>query len=469
MFTLDLSSPHYLQIYENIKKEIIHGTLKKNDRLPSIRELATLLNISTTPVELAYQLLQAEGFIESLPRKGYYVQDLPDDYVQLGIQPNGRESIPNRYPTRDLMNYPFDFHISKIDSSHFPYKPWRKLMNEVLLEGCSELDYGNPQGDEGLRNELVGYLHQFRRVQCSPEQIIIAGDQSYLMFLLSMMLQEEGFTQLAVEDPGYSLIPSTFKRLGYSISPTDLDSEGINIEHVYQSGSKLVAVTPSYQFPTGKKLSIGRRRDLLDWARKVDGYIIEDDYDGEFHYYDEPLPSLQGLDQRDCVIYLGGFSQVLAPGISIHYMVLPVSLLETYHRLRIELMLEHSASRMNQKTLQLFIERGYLAKHIRKLRKVYKEKHDTLIQSLKRHFGSKISILGKNSGFHILVSVHDPRPVNELINLAKEQSIRIINGDVFRRTVPSDTSPKIMIGFAGIPVDRIDKGIEALSQAWFHS
>lgn len=467
MFTLDLTSPHYLQIYENIKNEIISGRMEENHKLPSIRGLAALLNISTTPVELAYQQLQSEGFVESRPRAGFFVQSLPKEYLLLGNKTDKSENPPSNYPSRDAYEYEYDFHISKIDLLNFPIKVWGKIYNEVLIEGSMELDYGNPQGEEGLRKELVGYLKNFRGVHCSPEQIIIAGDQTYLINLLSIILRENGFTQLSVEDPGYRLIPATFQKMGYSISPIQLSAEGINIEYIRNSDTKLIAVTPSYQFPTGKTLSRQGRLTLLNWARNVGGYIIEDDYDGEFNYYKKPLPSLQGLENNNNVIYLGGFSQVLAPALSIHYMILPRPLLDYYNKIRIELMLEQSSSRLHQKTLQLFIERGYLAKHIRKLRKLYKDKHDKLLSSLDIHLGDKITIIGKGSGFHVLVSVHDSRSAHELVSLAKCSRVRVINGDAFYWTDKAPSPPSIMIGFTGVPMDLIDNGIQTLSRAWF--
>ncbi|MEH7252443.1 PLP-dependent aminotransferase family protein [Neobacillus niacini] len=462
---LNSDSPHYLQIYHHIKREIISENLQLNDKLPSIRKLAKFLNISTTPVELAYQLLLSEGFVESRPRAGYFVQKIPAPYTRLEIQKDDKLSSTTSYPSRDENKYLYDFHISKIDRSVFPTKTWKKLFSEALTDEHFELDYGNPQGEKGLRQEIANYLHHFRGVRCFPDQIVIAGDQSFLIFILSSLLLQN-YRELAIENPGYMLVPSLFQRMGYTILPLSLDNDGINIHHLEESGSRLVVTTPSYQFPTGTMMSLERRIALLEWANKTNGYIIEDDYDGEFRYYGEPLPSLQGLDPNTNVIYLGGFSQVLAPAISIHYMVLPENLLEDYHRLRIELMLEQSSSRMQQKTLQRFIEEGFLAKHVRKLRQLYMEKHDKLVSSLEKYLSEKVTVVGSGAGFHIVIQVNDCRTSDELVTLAKGVGVRVING-AFYWSKPLEFSPTIMIGFAGIPLHSIDDGIKTLASAWF--
>lgn len=464
MLTLHPDVPHYLQIYENIKNEIIKGKLDVNVKLPSIRSLATLLNVSTTPVETAYQQLVAEGLVESRPRAGYFVNELPSEYLNLETKKSTEQESP-AFPTRDTSGYFYDFHISTIDQKAFPLGSWKKVMNDVLADGCLRLDYGEPQGELGLRTQLVNYLRQFRSVHCSPEQIVVAGDQAYLMFILSMLLKRK-HTHLANENPGYQLIPSVFRKYGFSILPMPLDEEGIDLKSLLQCKCSLAVVSPSYQFPTGRLMSLEKRLSLLNWAKGQNGYIIEDDYDGEFQYDHKPLPSLQGLSKNTNVIYLGGFSQILAPALGIHYMVLPYELLEEYHRLRMELMLEQPASRLNQLILQAFMEQGYLAKHIRKLRKLYKEKYEKLAGALKTHLGWKVTITGRGAGFHVTITLDDTRTSKELCTLAKNYGVRVIDANAFYMKAPEPLPPSIMIGFAGIPLDQIDQGIKKLAEAW---
>jgi GntR family transcriptional regulator / MocR family aminotransferase len=467
MFTLHPDVPHYLQIYENIKNEIVTGKLTVNSKLPSIRSLAALLNVSTTPVETAYQQLISEGLVESRPRAGYFVNELPSEYLCLEKTNNAKDESLSKFPARDTSSYLYDFHISTIDGEAFPLGNWKAVMNEVLSESQLRLDYGEPQGELGLRTQLVSYLRNFRGVHCHPDQIVVAGDHAYHMFLLSMLLKGD-HKELAIENPGYQLIPAIFRKNGFSISHIPLDEEGISLQALQECKCRLAVVTPSHQFPTGRLMSLEKRHALLDWARNRNGYIIEDDYDGEFQYDNKPLPSLQGLSKNTNVIYLGGFSQILAPAIGIHYMVLPYELLEDYHRLRMKLMLEQPASRLNQLILQSFMEQGYLAKHIRRLRKLYKEKHEKLVVALNTHLGGKVAITGKGAGFHVTITVDDTRTSGELCLLAKNNGVRVVDANAFHAAATEPLPPSIMIGFAGIPLDQIEHGIKKLKEAWFH-
>lgn len=179
MLTLHPNVPHYRQIYENIKNDIINGNLHANVKLPSIRSLAAHLNISTTPVEAAYQQLAAEGLIESRARKGFFVNELPPEYLRLGIRSSPEHESNSLFPARDTPGgYLYDFHISTIEKEAFPLSSWKKITNDVVSDGRLNLNYGEPQGELGLRIQLVHYLRNFRGVHCRPEQIIIAGDQA---------------------------------------------------------------------------------------------------------------------------------------------------------------------------------------------------------------------------------------------------------------------------------------------------
>lgn len=467
---LDGSSPvpQYVQLYEHIKHEIVSGRLAENDRLPSVRKLADFLDLSTTPIELAYQQLVAEGFVESEPRRGLYVRKLPEPYARLGNDggPDDGYNGKRAFPTRDNKVYEYDFHLSKNDFTHFPFQTWRKLFRQALCpERSGLLFYGDPQGEPGLRHEIAKYLHRFRGVACSPEQIVIGADQHLLLNFLSMMLKDRS-GEIAFENPGYVLFSSTFRKHGYRIVPISLEEDGIDIRELYASGVKLVSVSPSHQFPRGMIMPISKRLQLLEWADQTGGYIIEDDYDGEFRYHGRPIPSLQGLRRNGNVIYLGGFSQVLAPALCVNYMVLPYSLLEEFRRLQHELLFEQSSSPLHQTTLQLFMEKGFLEKHIRKMRNVYRKKHDLLIDSIRTHFGENANVIGKDAGFHILLEVDSPKPEEQMVREAKEAGIRVGSAAFAWLSPPATARKEFFIGFGGIPLERIDAGIKLLSDIW---
>lgn len=471
----------YMEIYETMKQDIISGVLPEEHRLPSIRKQAEFLSVSTTPVELAYQQLIAEGFIESRPRKGYFVVKLPESYGKLSLnssfsegqeqnQRTGRSPLassavePASLPKRK--DWTYDFHLSKNDFSPFPFSIWKRLFNQLFQPETGDLlFYGEAQGEPGLRQEIASYLRQFRGVVCHPDRIVIAAEQHLLIQFLGQMLKHHG-NAVAVEDPGYRIIPATLRAIGYHIHPIALDEEGLRPDLLRLSSARIASVSPSHQFPLGIVMPLTRRLELLEWAKETDGFLIEDDYGGEFRYQGRPVPSLQGLIPNDHVIYLGGFSQVLAPDFCIHYMVIPERLIPSFHELRRDIMFEASASRIHQRTLQLFMQTGYFEKHVRRMRNVYRKKNQQLTASIRNHFGSHADILGDSAGLHIILEVRSPLPEAELIALADQAGVRVSSAAFFWNKPEERIEKRFMIGFGGIDMDLIDEGIRLLLDTW---
>lgn len=460
--------PHYVQLYAHIKREIVAGRLAEQTRLPSVRKLADLLGLSTTPVEMAYQQLQAEGFIQSRPRSGYFVEHLPGPEAkpQEGGGHGAVEEI-ERPLLRDDREYTYDFHMSQNDFSLFPYTIWRRLYNQKLQnEQQEDLFYGDPQGEPGLRQQIAVYLRRYRGVICSPDQIVIGADQFGLLSLISLMLKPL-HQRIGVENPGYLLYANTFRQHGYEAVPISLSEDGIDVGELHETGVRLAAVSPSHQYPRGMIMPVPKRLQLLEWAHSVNGYIIEDDYDGEFRYHGRPIPSLQGLLPRANVIYLGGFAQVMAPALCVWYMVLPETLLDVYYELLRETLLEQSSSRLHQRTLQAFMEQGYLGKHVRKMRSLYRKKHDLLALAVQEHFGDRAEIIGKDAGFHVLLRVDSPLSEQELRQRAILAGVRAASASFTWLRPPMEMHKEFFLGFSGIPVEKIDSGIKALRDAWF--
>ncbi|WP_134684306.1 MocR-like pyridoxine biosynthesis transcription factor PdxR [Brevibacillus migulae] len=456
--------PHYVQLYETIKQEISSGQLAVGSRLPSIRKLADLLAISTTPVELAYQQLIAEGFIESKPKRGYYVQHLPEPYMRLGEEKRETNAASDHLLWSGR-RYRYDFHVSKNDFRVFPFRTWRRLFQRVLHPDSKELlFYGDPQGELGLRQEIARYLYHFRGVKCSPEQIVVGAEQHLLLSFLAQILKSYA-TGIGVENPGYPLVSSTFRQRGYDVVPIALEEDGLSVEELYKHDVQLAYVSPSHQYPQGMMLPIGKRLQLLEWAEKVDGFVIEDDYDGEFRYQGRPIPSLQGLLPDSRVIYLGGFSQSLAPALCINYMVLPAILLDDFRRFYWETLFEQSSSPLHQQTLQLFMQEGHWERHVRKMRNIYRRKHDRLVASIQDHFQERGHIIGRGAGFHLLLRVDSPKPEAALLQEAKDAGIRIASA-AYTWHVPTERK-EFIFGFGGIDIDDIDPGIASLHQVWF--
>lgn len=457
----DSEEPLYLQLYQSIKKEIHAGKIETGVKLPSKRKLASHLHISQTTVETAYEQLLAEGYVESVPRKGIYVKEINSDLF------SSVEKVVTTGRTQESEStdpYLVDFNHGKIALEAFPYSIWRKLSIQSLYEEESALFLnGERQGEAKLREELAYYLYQSRGVRCTPEQIIIGAGTQYLICLLTMIIGRESV--FSMENPGFHRTREAFKDQGVLVKPIPLDRDGINVKRLYESEADVTYVTPSHQFPNGMVMPIHRRMELLQWAQEREGYIIEDDYDGEFRYKGKPIPSLQGLDTHGRVVYLGTFSKSLIPSVRISYMVLPSTLLEKYNQ-HFNIY-KQTVSRFHQHTLEQFMKNGHWERHLNKMRTVYRKKQQVLIRSIETYLGNKVEVVGEDSGLHILLKVKHPSSERELIEQAAKVGVGVYPTSVYYEEADSIENPMILLGFGGVSMKEIEKGIKLLGQAWF--
>ncbi|SHH12729.1 PLP-dependent aminotransferase family protein [Clostridium grantii] len=455
------SKPFYMQIYEHVKKEILSGNLAANSKLPSIRDFSSNTNLSKNTIDAAYQQLIAEGYIRSKSKSGFFVENIeqiPENLSSMDYNSSLKQSkIKEEFCLYDFTN-------GQIDLDSFPLSTLRKIINESLLTTEKDLlFYGEHVGDKGLRFEISKYIYQSRGVLSSPEQIIIGSGTQQSLSLLSLVLQKFD-KNLAFEDPGYIGARNVFEHYGFDIASIPVDENGICINKLKESKSKIVYITPSHQFPLGRVMPIKRRVELLNWALKENSYIIEDDYDGEFRYKGKPIPSLQSLVSNNRVIYLGTFSKSLMPSIRISYMVLPKELMEIYKNNFT--IYEQPVPRIIQKSLEIFIKEGHWYKHLKKCRNVYKKKHDLLISSIYKYFGPKAEVIGADSGLHILLKVNNGMDETNLISAAKGLGVKVSPTSIYY-SFPKKSNPQlIFLGFAGIKLENIPKGIELLSTAW---
>lgn len=452
-----LKTPLYEQIYEYIKKEICDGNIACGEKLPSTRSLAQFLEVSRSTVELAYEQLLSEGYIESFPCKGFFVAQLEGLYRQVTWKE------PERKIIKSEKKYRYDFSPNGIDLQSFPYNVWRKLSKEVLLDDQSELfRSGNVQGEESLRYAIQNYLHQARGVKCDIEQIIVGAGNEYLLMLLEMILGKD-YT-IAFENPTYKQAYRLFNNLSFEIQSVDMDKNGIRIDRLEESGANLAYVMPSHQYPLGIVMPIKRRLELLKWATESeDRYIIEDDYDSEFRYKGKPIPALQGYDANDKVIYLGTFSRAVAPAIRISYMVLPKSLIVRYKEQCG--FLSCTVPKMDQYVVKEFILQGHFERHLNKMRALYKTRHDVLLNQLKPI--SKICrITGEHAGVHLLLHFDSKCSEHKLVELAKERDIKVygLSEYYIERTDSKDTV--IILGYANMCEEDIIHATQQLCEAW---
>ena len=454
IFTFTDNSPKYKQIYEKFKTYIEQGTILANEQLPSIRQLADSLHVSRNTTLLAYEQLVAEGYIRGEGRKGYFANELEPLIVQ-------KDSISETKKQTESKKSPVvTFRADAVDQTNFPLKIWRRVANQVLTLQAS-FRYGEPFGEEALREQISTYLLQSRGVKTNPDAIIIGSSTQQMLVYLGHILKEE-FQSIIVEDPGYDGAREAFLFHRFSLETLPVYETGADLSHLDLMKSRLIYVTPSHQSPLGVSMSIQQRQMLIHWVNKVQGYIIEDDYDSEFRYTQKPFPALASIDSAR-VIYLGNFSKSFLPGIRLAYMVLPEPVLDQYKNYFSQF--ESPASLFSQLTMAKFMELGEWNRHVKRMRLVYKRKMQHLVSELRKQFGDNISIIGEQSGLYLLIKLQMNHSEEWFIERAASFGVQVCPTSLyFVKNISDD--PIIKLGFSHLSCDEIGRGVELLKKAW---
>lgn len=443
----------YLQLYSQIRTLITNGTLRPNQKLPSKRALAGELLLSVNTVDTAYQMLAAEGYIKSKPKSGFTV-------CQIGTLAATPKPKPNLAIPKKEQSYRYKFYSAGIDSDLFPFVTYRRIWRESSQEYFSLWGKGNPFGDMPLRQAICDYLTQYRAVQCSAANLVVGAGSEYLIGLLARLFADRC---VAVENPGYPTAAKVFANQGNPLCFVPVDQDGLNIKALEQSGALLAYVTPSHQFPTGVSMPMANRRALLSWAAQG-RYIIEDDHDSEFRYDIRPLPSLQGQDKGEHVIYMGTFSRSIAPSVRIAYMVLPHSLMADFDALFGSYAC--TVSRLEQQALSTFLNQGHFARHLNRQRVAYKSRRDQLIVALKQCFGDDICIGQAHTGLYLPVQFLGAKSETQLVQKAAEGGVLVKGLTHFLAAgTTCHQPPTLILGFASFKEDEILPAVQALKQA----
>ena len=450
----------YEQIYEYIVSEIRAGKLLDGERLPSTRSLADMLGISRSTATFAYDQLEAEGYIEARPYKGYFVCKI-EDILKIESQEDCEDQEKEEEPERQ---YQIDVSQNAIDMSLFPFDTWRRITRNTLMDDRLELfSPGEAQGDMNLRRTISRYLHAARGVNCEPERIIIGAGNDYLLMLLRYILGEKRV--VAMENPTYQRAYRIMESLGYEMRTVPMDAQGLSVKALYESDADTVYVMPSHQYPTGKVMPIGRRTALLSWASKgQDRYLIEDDYDSEFRYQGKPIPALQTADRNGRVIYIGTFSKAIAPAIRISYMVLPEKLMRRYHEKCS--FLSSTVSRVDQATLNEFIQDGFFERHLNKMRKYYRQKHDLVLSTL-RKMESSFAVSGENAGTYLLLTSKQGLCGATVAERASAMNLKVYPLEEYLRPEDADMDDTwikstVLLGFGGLSMGQLRAGLKLL-------
>lgn len=466
----------YQQIYEYIRNEIREGKLQRNEKLPSTRSLAEYLQVARSTVDSAYSQLLAEGYILAKPCRGYFVCGVDELFDLSDAQKQGLEAEKRRQQSsageyiavkeeKNSRETVFDFSPHAISMKNFPFATWKRITKEILVDANSEMfALGDPKGDMELRVTISRYLHSARGVECEPEQIIVGAGNDFLLMLLEKILGRH--VPIAMENPTYGRAYKVFQSFAYEIKTIPMDENGIRVKELQESGARVAYVMPAHQYPTGVVMPIGRRLELLKWAEQAeDRFLIEDDYDSEFRYRGKPIPALQASDRSGKVIYISTFSKSIAPAIRVGYMVLPVPLLKKYE--------ENcgfyasTVSRIDQRILNEFIKDGYFERYLNKMRKIYREKHDFLLEQLKA-FEKGFMISGENAGLHILLTSRKKITESELLDSAAEKGIKLYGMSDTLVEVPGQQKEAgtVLLGYGALSMKEIAQGVTCLKEAW---
>ncbi|WP_034916163.1 PLP-dependent aminotransferase family protein [Erwinia sp. 9145] len=391
-----------------LRQLIIRGALRQGERLPSSRLLASDLSLSRVTVEAAYGQLESEGYLRREIGRGTFVAVvLPDGALKKKsacalsplISARGRQIIATdgcREPP-----FPQAFAAGSPDLNAFPHVIWRRLMNQRLRNTPSALhSYGDPQGHSELREAVARYLALSRGVRCEAEQVMILTSSQQALHMLALLLCNDG-DAVWMEEPGYRGARNAFLVANAQLEALPVDNEGARLPAA--PTARLAYLTPSHQYPLGMTMTLARRLQWLEFARRHSCWLIEDDYDSEFYYHDRPLPALQGLDEHNRVLYLGTFSKVLFPSLRLAYLVVPPALIDPLCRLR-SVMDGHSAQLMQVVTAD-FINNGHFQAHLRLMRRLYGSRRETLLNELNMKLGDKLLIVPHESGLQLTVTL----------------------------------------------------------------
>jgi GntR family transcriptional regulator / MocR family aminotransferase len=453
------------EVYQQLRQAILDGRLRPGDGLPPTRALAARLSVSRNTVSNAYQRLTAEGFLVGRVGSGTFVsqESAPPPRARRAplvsaIEPRAAWRALALEPHAARVDAAYDFGIGVPDARLFPWDAWRRLSARHLRRSRSRSEaYAGPEGHAGLREAISRHVGVSRSVRAGADDVLVTSGAQQALDLVGRLLVEPG-SCVAVEEPGYQPARRLFRSLGARIAPVPVDAEGIVVDAL-PSRARLVYVTPSHQFPLGMPMSLARRMALLDWAERRGAAIVEDDYDSEFRFDGRPLEPLQSLDRSGRVIYVGSFSKVLLPRLRLGFLVAPASLMSGLRAARS--VTDLFGPLETQAALAQFIDEGLLARHIRRVVRIYQERRDRLIDALERHCAGELEPLPSSAGLHLGAFTRDRRrDTDDLARRALAMGVAVQSLSAFYQ---SRKRAGLALGYGAIPVSKIEEGIRRLA------
>lgn len=499
---IELDRRHGLsrQLYLALRQRILDGRLRSGTRLPASRDLAAALSISRNSVMRAYDQLYAEGFTEGRVGDGTYVAGFADKAIaskklstklstglSLGLSTGlstkstdgtgnlaskvihsaSLERLQRHHLGVPKTGLPRAFRVGLPAFDLFPFDVWGKLHAAFWRKpGLHQLGYGDPAGEWRLRELIALYLRTSRDMHCLPEQIVITSGAQQAITLCAQLLLDEG-DSVAIENPGYRAAGHAFAVAGARLRGMPVDAQGMRVPEPDDSNCKLAYVTPSHQYPLGVTMSLARRVELLAWAERTGGWIVEDDYDGEYRYSGAPLAPLAALDRSGRVLYVGTFGKVAFPALRLGYLVLPQDLVKPFSQRR-AVDMRHSEIG-TQAVMAEFIAAGHFQRHIRRIRRAALSRRDALLAGWPQELPGCSPMPKPLAGLHVSVVVDSLEREQELV--AKAESVGVEVAPLSDYWLPDSVEPGdkragLVLGFAAVPEADIASALTRLREAW---
>jgi len=464
------------QLNNELRRSVIEGRLRPGVKLPSSRRVAEELGIGRNTAIAAFEQLIAEGYLEARHGSGtFVVAALPEQsLLEHQLSSRGRTKISSRSRLSELGRWlarssvpgldpdrpPVPFRPSVAALDLFPQALWNRIRSRIARTLPTALyRYGNAAGYEPLRHVIADYLRASRGVRCDWRQVIVVSGAQQALDLAARVVLNAGDAAI-VEDPGHPGAWAAFRAVGAKLIPFRVDKYGLAIDnHCSLPQARLACVCPSHQYPLGGTLPLRRRLTLLTWARQHRAWIIEDDYDSEFRYTGGPLPALQGLDQFNCVLYMGTFSKVLHPALRLGYLVVPNHLIDAFSTMKA--IADRQAPLAEQAVLASFIEDGHFGRHIRRMRMVYIERQQILLEAAQDRLGGLLDVQPAEAGFHLVGWLPSGMKDTSVSDALQEAGIEC--PPLSRYTLRHRSRSGLMLGYAGYNKNELLSATAALA------
>lgn len=489
LITIDRASKRSLQeqIVNQILTHIEKGVLEPGSKIPSSRMLAKQLKLSRNTVMNAYQRLLSEGYIETVASSETRVCELlPKELISVGVNKAdaGKKDEKKQEGTTQAKHAPvlfsgpvqeivnkngrriiYDFWVGRPHQKLFPTKIWQELLHDCIGYSSRQLaQYGDPAGLASLREAIAEHVRYTRAIPATADQILITVGIQEALNIVSRLFVKPG-DKVLIENPCYQGAAFVFKSYGVELVPIRVDSDGLDVSKLPETGSSLIYTTPSHQYPTGVTMSLDRREKLIEWAERTGTYIIEDDYDSDFRYDSSPLHALSGLSKNGHVIYMGTFSKSVGAGLRLGYMVLPEQLIKP--AVQVKTLMNNHNGWLDQAVMAKFIQEGHFERHLRMIRHDYKIRRDVLIEELKANFRNT-RIRGTAGGMHVTWTMPDCSVNAEQL---KQEAVKtgvglytMNSGGAIELEKTKKSARQIILGYSSLDDRQIVEGVRRVRE-----